>query len=174
MGNDGALRTPDPVTIVSDATMPFGTRSRVFDDEGLPGKRVTLIEDGVLKNFWAEQRYADYLAIPATGPVGTLVLNAGTQTGEEMLAPTSAPLFYVVTFSAMDPDHITGDFSGEIRLGYMVTSAGTRPIKGGTVSGNVFSAFAQAQLSRDTVFLGDYHGPRLVRFNSMTITGSMT
>jgi len=166
--------TPDPLTFISDATLPFGTRSRVFDDEGLPGKRVTLVEDGVLKNFWAEQRYADYLGIPATGPMGTLVLNGGTRSEAELLASASTPLFYVVTFSAMDPDDITGDFSGEIRLGYAITPEGTRPVKGGTISGNVFSALAAAQLSRDTVFLGHYHGPSVVRFNQMTVTGSMT
>jgi predicted Zn-dependent protease len=166
--------TPDPVSLISDATLPFGTRSRVFDGEGLPGKRVTLLEDGVLKNFWAEQRYADYLHIPATGPLGTLVLNGGRLSEADLLTSTSLPLFYVVTFSAMDPDDITGDFSGEIRLGYAITPQGTKPIKGGTISGNVFSAFAAAQLSRDTVFLGNYQGPTVVRFNHMTLTGSMT
>ncbi|MFL5735367.1 MAG: metallopeptidase TldD-related protein [Chloroflexia bacterium] len=171
-GAEEAELTPDPVALISDATLPFGTRSRVFDDEGVPGKRITLIEDGTLKNYWAEQRYATYLGVPATGPTGTLVLNGGKQTERELLAPTSGPICHVVTFSFMDPDDITGDFSGEIRLGYLITSEGTKPIKGGTVSGNIFSAFARARLSSDTVFLGEYRGPSVVRFDNQTLTGN--
>jgi len=39
------------VTIVADATAPFGLGTFGYDDEGTPAQRTTLIENGVLKNF---------------------------------------------------------------------------------------------------------------------------
>ncbi len=39
------------VTIVDDATLPDGLGSRPFDAEGSPAKRLTLVEDGVLRSF---------------------------------------------------------------------------------------------------------------------------
>ena len=39
------------VTIVADATAPFGLGTFGYDDEGTPAQRTILIENGVLKNF---------------------------------------------------------------------------------------------------------------------------
>jgi PmbA protein len=156
---------------VSDATFPYGTASRPFDDEGLPGQRTEFIQEGTLRRFLAGKRYADYLGIEPTGPAGVLVLNTGRRAEGDLLDPGSGSLLRVVSFSSLDPDFLTGDFSAEIRLGYLLTLGGTQPVKGGTVSGNVLSAFGRAQLDSEEVFLGRYSGPKLVRFGNLSVTG---
>jgi PmbA protein len=80
-------------------------------------------------------------------------------------------VYQVVGFSAPDVDPITGDFGSEIRLGYEMTAQGRRPIKGGSVSGNVFEAFAGARLASDLLERGSYAGPAGVRFEALRVSG---
>ena len=163
--------TGDPLTVYANAVLPYGLHSAAFDREGLPGLRLPLIENGMLLRYWAGQRYADYLQIPATGAFGNLELAPGSLPFADMWAG-SGSLLHVVAFSAMMPDPITGDFVGEIRLGYERRGGEMVPVKGGSLSGNLFAALANARLSAETVFLGDYLGPEAVRFPELTVSGA--
>ncbi len=161
----------DAFTMHSHALLPFGTRSGAFDDEGLACQRLPIIDHGVLSRFWAEQRYAEYLGTPATGTFGNMEVAAGAHPYSALL-DGDATLYHIVAFSAMSPDPLTGDFVGEIRLGYELTAGRARPIRGGSISGNLFDVLTDAQLSRETVFLGDYLGPRAMRFAHVTVAGA--
>ena len=160
----------DPFTLYSNALVAFGSRSGNFDDEGLPGQRVLIIDKGILSRFWATQRYAEYLQIPATGGFGNMEIAAGSAPFEDLF-DGDGPLYHIVAFSAMSPDPITGDFVGEIRLGYEIRKGRIRPIRGGSISGNLFDALAAARFSQETTFLGDYLGPRGMRFPKVTVAG---
>lgn len=50
-GKLGQKIASELVTIVDDATLREGLGSRPFDSEGTPAKRLTLVEDGVLRSF---------------------------------------------------------------------------------------------------------------------------
>jgi len=160
----------DPFIMYSNALLPFGTHSSSFDGEGLPGQRTLIIDNGILSRFWARQRYAQYLQVPATGSFGNMEISAGSVPFASLL--DNGPLYHIVAFSAMSPDPITGDFVGEIRLGYEIDKGQTRPIRGGSISGNLFAALAMARLSQETIFLGDYLGPRAIRFPEVTVAGA--
>lgn len=161
----------DRLDLASDATLPYGLETRAFDDQGIAARRFSLIADGRLQRYWASQRYADYLGIEATGGIANWVLAPGPTPAADLLQPGDQPLIEVVTFSWLNPDDITGEFVGEIRLGYQITHAGRVPIKGGAVSGNVFAALMHAQFSRETVRLGNYEGPALCRFHGLDVAG---
>ena len=161
----------DSFTLYSNALLPFGNRSSRFDADGLPGQKLAIVESGVLSRFWATHRYAQYLHIPPTGDFGNLEIIPGSAAFEDLLHD-SGPLYHIVTFSAMSPDWITGDFVGEIRLGYEIHKGKVRPIRGGSISGNLFAALAAARFSRETAFLGNYLGPRAVRFPQITVAGA--
>jgi len=161
----------DQFTTYSNAILPFGTHSSSFDSDGLPGQRCSIIDSGVLQRFWSRYRYAQYLQVPATGNFANIEIAAGSHPFVDMLV-SSSPVYHIVAFSAMSPDPITGDFVGEIRLGYELQGEQARPIKGGSISGNLFAALSTAQLSQETVFLGDYLGPRGMRFPNITVAGA--
>ena len=168
-GPDGA--SFDPLNLASDGLLPFGEETRAFDDEGLPARQFDLIVAGTLLRYWAGQRYADYLGMAATGRVANFALGPGPRSAADLLSPLgNTPLLHVVTFSWLNPDPITGAFSGEIRLGYEVTQEGVRPVKGGAVSGNVFRALTQAHFSRETTFAGSYLGPAWSRYHGLTVS----
>ncbi len=160
----------DPLTMYSNALLPFGNRSGSFDADGLPGQRMPILENGILSRFWATSRYAQYLQIPATGSFGNMEIMPGSVPFADLF--DDGPLYHVAAFSAMSPDPFTGNFVGEIRLGYEIDKGRKRPIRGGSISGNLFAALAAARLSTETVFLGDYLGPRGVRFPHVTVAGA--
>lgn len=162
----------DRITLASDATRPYGLQTAPFDDDGIPATRVTLVEDGLLRRYWADARYAAYLGVPATGQFANLTLAPGNHTLESLRAAADGPVYEVVAFSFMTPDPISGDFVSEIKLGYRHDAHGTVPIKGGSLSGNLFAALAEAYLSAETYSDGTYYGPAAIRFANLSIAGS--
>ncbi len=57
----------DLITIVADSTLPGGLGTYGFDDEGVPAARVTLIEDGIFRNFIASRETATVVPSPLAG-----------------------------------------------------------------------------------------------------------
>ena len=140
------------------------------DQDGLPAADLLVIEDGVLVNRPATQRYAQYLQIPATGRSGTAEIAPGTMTQSE-LEVTDGPLYVVLAFSAANVDALSGDIGMEIRLGYEIDGDERRPITGGSLSGNLFEAMAAAHFSRETVLMEGYFGPAAIRFDALQVAG---
>jgi predicted Zn-dependent protease len=172
----GDLVTPeaprgDRLTLISDPTRPWGTRTAPFDKDGLPATRVTLIEDGVFRAYWADARYASYLGVAPTGDIGNLTVQTGTTPARALRDASAGPVYEVVSFSFFNPDTVTGDFSAEIRLGYRHDASGVTPIKGGALVGNVFAAFSDARFSAEPYTDGTYYGPAAIRFGELTIAG---
>jgi predicted Zn-dependent protease len=160
----------DPLDLALDPTIPYGGASAPFDDEGLPLRRIQLIKQGWVESLMASKRYADYLGIPATGAATNTVVGTGSLTFEQLLR---GPACHIVEFADFHADPMSGDFVSEIRLGYEIDARGNAtPIKGGAVSGNVFSAFANCRMSQETTRLRRYYGPKAVRFEELAIGGA--
>jgi predicted Zn-dependent protease len=158
----------DPLNLWANRRLPYGSGSNRFDGEGLPAQRVELIRNNELVAFWARQRFAEYLDLPATGDFGNLELAPGSISAEELL---SAPHIEIVEFSAFNTNMVSGDFSCEIRLGYVVDGEKRAPFKGGMLVGNLLDALADVGWSSETGFYGSYLGPTTARFNELTVAG---
>jgi predicted Zn-dependent protease len=161
--------TGDPLTLWATRQLPYGTQSNRFDDEGLPAQRMLLVEGNRLLAFAASQRYADYLSLPPTGAFGNVELPPGRTAQSDLLAEQHVE---IVSFSWFNPDPVTGDFSTEIRLGYVVDGNGRRPFRGGLLIGNVLDALANVRWSSEMEFCGNYLGPAVARFGQLTVAGS--
>jgi PmbA protein len=162
----------DRITLASDATRPYGLKTAPFDDNGTPAARLTLVEDGMLRRYWADARYAAYLGVPVTGELANLTLAPGTHTLDGLRTAADGPVYEVVAFSFMSPDPVSGDFVAEIKLGYRHDARGTVPIRGGSLAGNLFAALAEAHLSAETYSDGTYYGPAAIRFADLSIAGA--
>ncbi len=162
----------DRITLSSDATRPYSLQTAPFDDDGIPAARVAFIEDGILRRYWADSRYAAYLGVPPTGQFANLTLAPGNRTLDILRVAADGPVYEIVSFSFMSPDPISGDFVSEIKLGYRHDAHGTVPIKGGSLSGNLFAALADAYLSAQTYSDGTYYGPAAIRFGDLSIAGA--
>ena len=162
----------DRLTVQSDTLRPWGTRTVPFDDHGVAARVTPLVEDGVLRRYWTDIRTAAWLGGgQPTGDFAGLSITPGRWRLEDLRSVADGPVYEIVSFSLMLPDPITGDFVAEIRLGYRHDASGVHPIKGGSLSGNIFAAFNDARLSADTFSDGAYYGPMSIRFGSLSIAG---
>ncbi len=161
----------ESLNIYSNALIPFGKLSKSFFYNGLPGVRVPVVENGIIRNLLGADRYAQYLNFPSKGGWTNIEIPPGKTSYEDLLKSNNK-IYHIVELSAMMPNSITGDFVGEIRLGYEIEGNKKRPIKGGSISGNIFTALTNAYFSKETVFLGNYLGPKAIRFEELTISGS--
>lgn len=158
--------TGDALNVWANRAAAYGVGANRFDNEGIPAQRLPLIQDNILVNWSAGQRYAEYLGAPATGDFGVIEVAAGSRPAAALLA---APHVEIAAFSWFNPDEVTGDFACEIRLGYVVDGEQRRPFKGGQLIGNVMDALAAAHWSRETGAYGSYMGPRVVRLEEMMV-----
>ncbi len=161
----------DRMTLIGNALMDYGNDSYPFDEDGVPNQRKIIIEDGIFKNFWSSKKYADYLKIEPTGSFGDIELKTGN-TKFNLLLKEEKPVYHIVEFSAgLWPDDYTGNFGGEIRLGYEIYKGNVKPIKGGSIRGNVFSCFSKALFSKEEEFYGSYKGPKGIKLFDITVAG---
>ncbi len=153
-------------TLKSSGLLPYGLYSEPFDDDGIPGQEHTIINQGIFKKYWATKRYADYLGVDPTGSFKNVVVEPMINTEF-----SDNDYYEIVQFSDFSPDPITGDFVAEIRFAYHVRQGKKTPIKGGSAAGNVFDSLNDLYFSQDTVFEGDYLGPRIFALRNLSISG---
>ncbi|MCG3205887.1 MAG: hypothetical protein KCHDKBKB_02610 [Elusimicrobia bacterium] len=164
----------DRLTLWSNGTIDRAVGSSRFDSYGTPLGRVCLIENNVLKTYLADKRYGDYLGVTVTGELGNIEVQAGTrplQTLIDSAKSNGKPLYHLLAFSAFEPNAITGAFSAEIRAGYEITPTGTRPIKGGSVSGVLQKDLLNCALSQERIQRERVLVPQGVLFGNLTIAG---
>ncbi len=159
----------EKITLASDPFLPGGMKSRPFDENGLPLSKVLVIEKNVFKKRTANKRYADYLGIEPTGVFANIVVSPGSYSLKDLMSPT--PLLYLSKFSTFEPNPVTGAFSGEIRVGYLLDGQKRVPIKGGSVSGTMARALQEIYFSRETTKRESYSGPLAVKVCKLNIAG---
>ena len=162
----------DRLTLVSDPTLAWGERSTPFDRDGLALRPVKIVDDGTVAALAASKQYADLLGIRPTGDWSNAVVTAGQTSDAALFDTGDGPLLHIVRFSWLSPDPVRGRFATEIRLGYELGPDGTRPIKGGSLSGNVYDAFAFVHLGREVGLDGGYYGPKALRFGELQVAGA--
>ena len=160
----------DRITMRANAQRPYGVSSYRWDSDGVPAQDLLVIEDGILRARPATVRFAQYLGIAATGRAGVAEFGAGTR-GRADLLVGDGPVLEVLDFSAPNVEAITGDFGMEIRVGYEHGPDGIRPITGGSVTGNLFEAMADARFSAETDEFAQFAGPAAIRFESLQVAG---
>jgi PmbA protein len=166
----GAEPAGDLLTLRANALRPYGVDSYRWDSDGVPASNLLVIDGGVLLARPATQRYAQYLGLPATGRPGVAEIEPGATTIHD-LRTADGPILEVLDFSASNVESLSGDFGMEIRVGYRWGPDGRTPISGGSVTGNLFEAMANARFSSEEADFGRYAGPIGIRFESLQVAG---
>jgi TldD protein len=148
-GRVGEKIAADGCTIVDDATVP-GKRGTInIDDEGTPGQRTVLVENGILKGFLYDKlnarlmnavstgngRRQSYRNVPVPRMTNTIML-AGQVPPEEIIASV-AKGFYAKAVGGGQVDISGGNFVFEVTEGYLIENGkiGT-PVRGANLIGN--------------------------------------
>lgn len=170
LNEDISKNLPDtPLTIKVEPLLKGGFYSAISDQFGIPLKPFTIIEKNKLKNYIAQLQYSQYLNIPYTGPATNYIIEKGNISIDQLMAKENTVL--LLRFSAFSPKDITGDFSSEIRLGYITKNGKRIPVKGGSVSGNIRNLIHSMKLTNNIVKVGNYTGPDGIYLEGVDIAG---
>jgi PmbA protein len=158
----------DPrLTMVDDSTLSGVPGSAPFDDEGVSTRRLPLIEQGVVRNFYYDLQTAGLAGKESTGngyrspaslpspSTGVVVIEPGQQPYAELLAGIEEGVLVESTTGAAGNVY-SGDFSGNIQGGYKIKDGKlVGRVKNTMVAGNVFTDMRRlGGISRETEWVG--------------------
>ena len=136
------------VTAVDDATMPGEWGTVGFDDEGEPGQRKVLIENGILKGYMIDRMGSRIMGMPSTGSarrqdytyaatsrMSNTFIDAGTD-DEEAMIRTMGEGLYARRMGGGSVNPATGEFNFSVGEGYWVRDGKILcPVRGATLIG---------------------------------------
>jgi predicted Zn-dependent protease len=166
----------DKINLTIDPTLSNSVVSAPVDDDGVVLTAHKIIENGVLQKYWGTNQYCQYLNVEPTGRINNLVYEGGSKTIDEM---RMAPHLEIAAFSDFGINTMTGDFAGEIRLGWYDDGNTRVAINGGSISGNLNNVQSNMYLSKELqqctakeIFqpLG-YKGPKAIMMHNISIAG---
>ncbi len=142
-------------TLVDDPHRPWAVASTPFDDEGVPTRRRTMIDKGVLRDYNLDLRTGKALGWASTGSAhrpspqvmpspapSNLVLEAGSKPKADLIAGIRRGLYVEALMGAWAGNPFSGQVSGNVVLGFEVRDGEiTGRVKDCMVSVNVFDAF---------------------------------
>jgi hypothetical protein len=83
------------------------------------------------------------------------------------------PYLELITFSDFQMDLITGDFGGEIRLGWYFDGETTTKITGGSLNANIANSHNNFYLSKEVQHGEGFSGPKAIEMFDLTIAGKV-
>ncbi|MFW6172847.1 MAG: metallopeptidase TldD-related protein [Elusimicrobiota bacterium] len=159
----------DTLSITIDPSIEGSYYSVPYDKDGLPLEKVNVIENGVIKRLWGSTRYSYYMNTEPTGSITNIFVEPGQISLDNL---RSNKYLEVREFSDFQTDHTTGDFGGEIRLGWYCDGKNRIPVTGGSISGNLDDIKKDFLLSSETLTAKNYSGPFAIKLNNISISGS--
>jgi PmbA protein len=178
----GAAVFAPGITIVDDARLRRGLRSKPFDAEGIATARRPLIEDGVLQGWILDLHSARQLALQTTGnaargtgsPPSPSATNLYMEPGEVSPAELMADIeegFYVTEMMGQGVNMVTGDYSRGAAGFWIENGQRAYPVSGVTVAGNLKDMFANMRPADDLELRYGIDSPTL-RVEGMTLAGN--
>tara|TARA_B100000315_G_C14569201_1_gene584588 strand:- start:177 stop:1520 length:1344 start_codon:yes stop_codon:yes gene_type:complete len=179
----GEKIAPDWMTIYDDGRMLGGLGSRPYDGEGLPTRRTTVVDRGILSSYLLDTYSARKLKLASTGnasrgigsgpSVGTtnFYAVAGKYTPEEIIRSVKHG-FYVTDMMGFGVNMVTGDFSRGA-VGILIENGElTHAVDEVTIAGNLHDIFLNIEmLGNDLNFRGSVSSPTM-KISAMMIAGS--
>jgi len=147
------------VTLIDDGTLPNYRGTTDFDDEGTPGERTVLIENGVLRGYMHDLISAKMLKMKPTGsgrrqsfryyPIPRMrntFLASGKHHPEEIIRATKKGLF-VRALSGGSVNPATGQFNFDVREAYIIENGKIAyPVRGATLIGRGFDVLSNVDM----------------------------
>lgn len=145
----GQMVAADIVTVVDDPTLPGRYGSYRFDDEGVPARRIVLIENGELTEYMYDRLTASREGRESNGhgrresyqhkPIprmGNTYVAPGKMDPEEIIREVKNGLL-VKKMGGGQVNTTTGDFVFDVAEGYLIVDGDVGPmVRGATLAGN--------------------------------------
>jgi PmbA protein len=174
---------PEYVTVYDDGRVVGGLGSRPFDGEGLPTRKTTVVERGVLKSYLLDTYSGRKLGLASTGNASRSVgenpsvgptnfyLAPGTKTAQDIIKTVKQGL-YVTDLIGFGINMVTGDYSRGASGFWIEGGELAYPVEEITIAGNLKEMFAGIEMiGSDLVFRGRIASPT-VKITEMMVAGN--
>ncbi len=177
----GAKLFADGIRIIDDPLRKRGLRSHPFDGEGVAGKKLALIEDGVLMSWILDCGTARELGLVTTGHAqrgvssspspgaSNLHLEAGKVSPEDLIADIKDG-FYVTDLIGSGASMVTGDYSRGASGFWIENGKRTYAVSEVTIAGHLLDIFRTMTPANDLSFKYGINAPT-VRLEGLTVAG---
>ncbi len=146
----GAQVAPKGINILDDATIPFNRGAVNIDDEGVPGQKTYMVEDGILRSYLHDRISAAFYGVAPTGngrresfrynPIPrmrcTYMESGADGSCKDLIASVKKGIF-VDQFSNGEVKIGEGDFTFYVKSGRLIENGRlTMPVKDINIVGN--------------------------------------
>ena len=164
---------PEHIRIMDDPLLKRRPGSRAFDSDGIAGKPMSIIAEGVLENFLLDLRSARQLNLTPTGHargISNFWMAAGELTPDDLMADIKQG-FYVTELMGHGANLVTGDYSRGASGFFIENGKITYPVSEVTIAGNLKDMWANLTPASDLKFRGTINAPTC-RVEGMTLAGA--
>jgi len=183
LGKEGQVIASPLVTIIDDPLIPRAPGSKPFDGDGLPTRRNTVVDKGVLGPVLCDVYSARKLGRQSTGSAGrgiggnpgptttNLVMQAGKTTRDALLKSTPKGL-YVTSLMGFGFNPVTGDFSRGAQGFWIEGGELTFPVSEVTIAANFDEILKRIDAVADDLQLRSSTAAPTFRVSHMTLAGT--
>lgn len=158
----------DLINLTLDPKVKNSVYSEPIDNDGVVLSKILAIKDGKLESYHGDLRHSYYLNIKATGDIRNFIIEPGSKSIDSM---KKEPYLELVAFSDFQMDSTTGDFGGEIRLGWYFDGENTIPVTGGSLNANINNLHDNMFLSKEIQNESGFVGPKAIEMYDVVIAG---
>ncbi len=138
-GKLGEKLFSDKLTINDDPFIKGALGSRHYDDDGLPCRKRTVIDKGVLKEYMIDWYYSRKMGVEPTGSGSTnITFGLGERSWDEMVKSMEKGIL-ITSFIGGNSNSTSGDFSFGLAGAYVEGGKLVQPINEMNISGNILT-----------------------------------
>ena len=161
----------DKFILVDDPLIPEGQGSRLYDGDGFAAKKRTIVEAGILKDFYIDWYYSRKLGLePTSGSTGNMIVPAGARSVDEIIKDLGRGIL-VTDFLGGNSNSTTGDFSVGIFGQYFDGGKIVHPVSEMNIADNHLKFWHKlAECANDPWLYSEWRTPSMV-FSDVVVSG---
>lgn len=172
---------PEGCTLIDDPTVPRRLGAQPFDDEGLLGRPLNIVENGVLQNWLLDLGSAKKLGLKSNGraqrhcaktpyPSCTACyLTPGAEAPQNITADIKSGL-YITSLIGESINDTTGDYSRGASGFWIENGEITYPVHELTIAGNLLDMLKSMEVANDLLFEERINAPSIL-IKDMIVAG---
>ena len=168
VGKLGEQMLDERFSLSDEPATPYAPGSRMCDDEGIPTRRLPLVDRGVISSFLYDLQTAAQAGTESTGSAhrglnslpspgsSVLFVGEGDASYQDMIKNIKNGLVVEHLLGAGQSNILGGDFNANVLLGYRIENGNvTGRVKNTVISGNVYGVLKNIQaIERESHWVG--------------------
>ena len=168
VGKLGERLLDERFSLWDEPTFPYAPGSRMCDDEGMPTRKLPLVDKGVVTTFLYDLQTAAQAGTESTGSAhrglntlpspgsSVIIVDEGDTSYQDMIGDTKAGLVVERLLGAGQSNILGGDFNANVLLGYRIEDGSViGRVKNTVISGNVYTALKNVRaIGKDSHWVG--------------------